>query len=365
MVLGKLHDEGGDLAGEGAELLQDNAGQDDGEQPQEVEDGRDPPGCLVVAAGQGAEDERDDGQLGAAGDHGRRHDGHAAVLLVLDGLGGHDCGHTAAGGNEHWDEGFAGQTEAAEHAVHDEGDAGHVSAALQEAKQDEQHDQLRDEADDGAHAGDDAVQHERLHPGSGADGFKPAAHHDGHAHVVEAVVGRIGLLQLAGFEGSHALVGLEDALELLDGGLVLFGAGVEPAIAEQAVVGPVGHDGAHGGHRDVVHEEHDDDEDRDAQDAVGDHAVDLLGGGHGLRGLPHAGVTNLRDIVVTLVGDDGLGVVVLRIFQTLADGGDLRERGGRQVQRVDGELLAFQEFDGVPASMAALDGRAGHVDDLG
>ena len=91
----------------------------------------------------------------------------------------------------------------------------------------------------------------------------------------------------------------------------------------------------------------------------------LLGGGHGLRGLPHAGVTNLRDIVVTLVGDDGLGVVVLRIFQTLADGGDLRERGGRQVQRVDGELLAFQEFDGEPASMAALDGRAGHVDDLG
>ena len=68
---------------------------------------------------------------------------------------------------------------------------------------------------------------------------------------------------------------------------------------------------------------------------------------------------------LTHVLSQSTGVVVLRIFQTLADGGDLRERGGRQVQRVDGELLAFQEFDGVPASMAALDGRAGHVDDLG
>lgn len=44
VVLGKLHDEGGHLAGEGAELLQDDAGQDDGEQSQEVEDGGDPPG---------------------------------------------------------------------------------------------------------------------------------------------------------------------------------------------------------------------------------------------------------------------------------------------------------------------------------
>ena len=32
---------------------------------------------------------------------------------------------------------------------------------------------------------------------------------------------------------------------------------------------------------------------------------------------------------------------------------------------IDGELLAFEELDGVPAGVAALDGRASHVDDLG
>lgn len=60
-------------------------------------------------------------------------------LLVLDGLSCHDGGHAAAGeSDEHRDEGFAGQIELAEDAVHDERNAGHVTAQLQEAKEQEE-----------------------------------------------------------------------------------------------------------------------------------------------------------------------------------------------------------------------------------
>ncbi len=183
--------------------------------------------------------------------------------------------------------------------------------------------------------------------------------------MVQAVVGRVGLLDLAGLEGGSALGGFQDALELFDGGIVGLGVGVEPAVAEQAVVGPVGHECAHGGHRDVVHEEHDDDEDRNAQNAVGDHAIDLLGGRHGLRGLLHALGAHVTDGVVALVGDDGFGVVVLGALERLAHCGDLGQLPGRQVELVDGELLALQKLDGVPAGVAAADARPGDVDHLG
>ena len=164
VVRGKLHDERGRLAREHLGLLEHDAGDDDGDDAEEVEHRRDPPRLLGVAAGDGAEHERDDGHLRAAGDHGRRHDGHATVALVLDGLGGHDGGHAAAGRHEHGDEALAGQAEAAEYAVHDERHAGQISAALQEREQQEQDDHLRNEADNGAHAGHDAVHDQALHP---------------------------------------------------------------------------------------------------------------------------------------------------------------------------------------------------------
>ena len=105
------------------------------------------------------------------------------------------------------------------------------------------------------------------------------------------------------------------------GGLVERGvAGVEPAVAGDAVVCPVGHHAAADGDRQPVHEEHDDDEDGKAQPAVGDHAVDLLRGGQAraraLDGLVH----NVADGVVTLGGDDGFGIVVELVLEGGADG---------------------------------------------
>ena len=49
---------------------------------------------------------------------------------------------------------FARQAEASEDAVHDEGDARHVTAPFEERQHEEQQDQLRDETNNGADAGD-------------------------------------------------------------------------------------------------------------------------------------------------------------------------------------------------------------------
>lgn len=70
-----------------------------------------------------------------------------------------------------------------------------------------------------------------------------------------------------------------------------------PAVgAEELVVGEVGHRAAQGGNGDVVHAEHDDHEDRQAQDTVGNHAVDLLGSAHLGRSL---GEALIDDVAIT------------------------------------------------------------------
>ena len=208
MVGGQLHDKGGGLAGKGLELLQHDAGDDDRRHADEVGGGSHPGGVAEDGAGEQA----DDGHLGAAGDEAGGHDGHFAVPVLLDGAGGHDAGHAAAGSHQHGDEALAGQAEAAEDAVHDEGDAGHVAHVLQNGQQEEQDQHLGHEAQhrrprrprcrpwirpysqSASHSSpaggeQDAVK-EAGHPltedrvvgevsGDGADGDGPAAHGDG------------------------------------------------------------------------------------------------------------------------------------------------------------------------------------------
>ena len=131
-------------------------------------------------------------------------------------------------------------------------------------------------------------------------------------------------------EGVDDLVGVAVGL----GGLFILGgtdAEQVPAIAEHAVVGPVGRHGAYAHHGDVVHQEHDDHEDRQTQPAVGDHAVDLIGGGQLARVLLLvAALDDLGDVDVALVGDDAFGVIVQLLFGGLDVGFDMRQHiGGR------------------------------------
>ena len=123
-----------------------------------------------------------------------------------------------------------------------------------------------------------------------------------------------------------------------------------PAVAEQAVVGPVGRGRADGDHGDPVDQEHDHGEDRQAQPAVGDDAVDLIG--RGLRGLGFlavAGADDFRDVNVALVGDDGLGVVVELFLGGLDVRLDVLVHILGDVELGEHLVIALKDLDRVPA----------------
>ena len=123
-----------------------------------------------------------------------------------------------------------------------------------------------------------------------------------------------------------------------------------PAVAEQAVVGPVGRRRADGDHGDVVNKEHDDCEDGQAQPAVGDDPVDLIGGGElFLALLLVAALDDLCDVDIALVGDDGLRVVVQFLFGGLDVLFDVLHRLCRDAQLLEDLVVALKDLDRIPA----------------
>ena len=127
--------------------------------------------------------------------------------------------------------------------------------------------------------------------------------------------------------------------------------------AKELIVGEVGHRSAQGGNGDVVHAEHDDHKDRQAQDTVGNHAVDLLGGAHLCRSLGEALVNDVGNHAVTLAGDDGLGVVVAVL---LALGDQLLHASSLLLGEVDelaGVRVALKQLDGIVAALVGGNAR--------
>ncbi len=122
-----------------------------------------------------------------------------------------------------------------------------------------------------------------------------------------------------------------------------------PAVAEQAVVCPVGGGSAHADHGDVVNQEHDDREDGQTQPAVGDDLIDLVGGGQLAGGvLLVAGLDDLADVDIPLVGDDALGVVVQLLLGGLDVGLDVRRGLLAQTQLFHDLVVTLEDLDGVP-----------------
>ena len=342
VVSRKLHNKRRRATGEELGLLEHEARGDDGKDAQEVEERADPRGGGGRIADDGTHEQGDDRQLSATGNERGGHDRHAAVLLVLDGLGSHDAGDAAARGHEHGDKGLTGQAKAAEHAVHDEGDAGHVAAVLQEGQHDEQQEHLRDEAEDGAQAADDTVADQRIDQATvlGAARHKGVVHHGGDAGDIGAVLCRVDRVGIVARSLDGRVVGVAALTEHV------------PAVgAEELVVGEVGHRAAQGRNGDVVHAEHDDHKDRQTQDTVGNHAVDLLGSAHLGRSLGEALVNDVRDDAIALAGDDGLGVVVAVL---LALGDQLLHASSLLLSEVDelaGVRVALEQLDGVIAAL--------------
>ena len=134
VVRRKLHDKGGRIARKVVHLLQRDTGEDYDCETQEVHARR----HKVVGREEGNCHHCDDLHLRRAGQEGREDDGHASVLLVLDGSGRHDSRNTAARSDQHRDKGLTGETETTEHAVHDECDTRHVARVLEEGQEEEQ-----------------------------------------------------------------------------------------------------------------------------------------------------------------------------------------------------------------------------------
>ena len=232
MVGGKLHNERRRAAGEELGLLEHEARSDDGKDAQEVEERADPRGGGGRIADDGTHEQGDDRQLSATGNKRGGHDRHAAVLLVLDGLGGHDAGDAAARGYEHGDERLTGQAKAAEHAVHDEGDAGHIAAVLQEGQHHKEQEHLRDEAEDSAQTADDAVADQRIDEATvlGATRHKGIVHHGGDTRDIGAVLRRVNRVGVVARSLDSCVVGVATLAEHV------------PAVgAKELIVSEVGH----------------------------------------------------------------------------------------------------------------------------
>ena len=126
---------------------------------------------------------------------------------------------------------LTGETELPEYTVHDECDTGHVAAILKDGQEQEQNQHLGNEAQNCANAADDAVNYQAAEPVSSAELFHEP--------------------------GSAAL---------------------KPLCTED-IVGPVGQEGAEGAHGNPVNEPHDNCEDGQCSDTVGNDLIDLIGGG--------------------------------------------------------------------------------------
>ena len=112
------------------------------------------------------------GQSCRAGHHGQHEHGDESRAASLDGACGHDGRHVAAESHDERDERLAVQAHAVHQLVHDEGSTGHISRVLHEGDEGVEDEYLGQEYDDGAHAAYDAVDEHGLQ--------RPVAHVTGN-----------------------------------------------------------------------------------------------------------------------------------------------------------------------------------------
>ena len=187
MVCRKLHNKRSRIAREHFCLFEHDTGNDDCRHADKVRAGRDPCG----AAENRARDHRDERNFRAARDEGGRHDRHTTVTFIFDRTGSHDARDTAAGTNQHRNEGLARQTELTEDTVEYERDTSHVTTRFQESKQQEQYQHLRNETKDRADTGYDTVKQQSGQPFCCACGLERVADQNRNAGYPSAVGGSI------------------------------------------------------------------------------------------------------------------------------------------------------------------------------
>ena len=295
----QLHNERSGITRKQTGLFEDDAADDNGRNADEIGAGRDPAGVME----QCTRNQGDDGHLCAAGNEGRRHDGHFTVTVILNGTAGHDTGHTAAGRDQHGDKALARQAELSENTVHNEGDTRHVADVFQNGQEEEQHQHLRYKTQHRADAADDTVSDQAYQP-----------------------IGRTDLGQPLNNGRLHPL-------------------------RHKNIIGKIRYQGADAGHRHIVDAEHDHGENRQRSDTVRDHAVDTVRYAQlsFFAAFFNASRDQTVDIRIALVGDDGFRIVVQFFFAFLNVFFDGCLDAGRQVQLVLDLFIALKELDGIPA----------------
>ena len=123
-----------------------------------------------------------------------------------------------------------------------------------------------------------------------------------------------------------------------------------PAVAEHAVIDPVGRGRADRNHRDIVNKEHDNGKDGQTQPAVGHDAVDLVRRGQLADVLlPVAALDNGGNVYVALVGDDGFRIIVHFLLRRLDVLLDVRLGFFGQIQLSHHLVVALEHLDGIPS----------------
>ena len=155
-----LHDEGGVIAREGILLQKETRQNGDADTDQiKAEDEE-----RAASSEERRAKQHIDRKTGAAGHEGHHHDGHDAVRLTVHRTGGHDGGDAAAKAHDKRNERTARQTDGAHKAVHHESGAGHVTRVLKEGEEEEQAEDHRNEGGNRLNTAADTVRENRLQP---------------------------------------------------------------------------------------------------------------------------------------------------------------------------------------------------------
>ena len=161
--------------------------------------------------------------------------------------------------------------------------------------------------------------------------------------------------------GVHALLGLIGDKAVCNGQCIVVlvryigirrGTDAEqvPAVAEHAVICPVGSHCTNRGNRYIVHDKHNNRKNRQSQNTVGYDSINLIGNRQLAGGyLFIAALDDGCNINVSLVGDDGLGVIILLGLGSLDVLLDVRARLLGQVQLFQNLAVALENLDGIPA----------------
>ena len=130
-----------------------------------------------------------------------------------------------------------------------------------------------------------------------------------------------------------------------------------PAITKNTVIGPVGQHRTDRRDRNIVHNKHDQRENRQRQNTVGHDAVDLVRNRHAAALLFDARLDDLRDVLIARVGDDGFRVVIQLVLDRSDDLLDLFQRVLAEVEAREHLFVALEQLDRKPATLPLL----GHI----